>query len=149
MANYTAVFYVNDKMVCQIWTPCKDERELYRYISEPLFRHGCQKGLSLKYQKEVFTKAFRKLAVERDKSPDDISALATTFMLVDKFKTTPDDLEILIIKDKFNLYDTDAVKTQKKDISKVIQDNVRTAEKHTQQRFKTRTSKRNRKGTRF
>jgi hypothetical protein len=145
--DYRADFYIGDQRICCIYTPCKDEEELYKYLAEPLYRHGCEQGHSFLYQKAVFEEAFTKLLKEKDLCQMDMSALTTTFLLLQKFKD-PRDLNTLIIKDKFQSVKKDAVRMEKNSIRDTISKHV-SKHKHSQERFETRSRKRTRKARRF
>jgi len=164
MASYQADFYLGEKRVCSLWTHEADERGLYKEYAEPLFRHGCSKGLSLDYQKAVFSKSLEsmlEMKMKQTLTPDEISALVTSYLMVKKFglfqKQKKAEMEIVIVKDKFGIRRKDAFKTRKKDRSKIIDTNVRhpatasegEAQEHACQRLTTRTRKRSRKTRRF
>jgi len=151
MADYQADFYLNDKRLCSLWVETDDEREIYKIYAEPLFRHGCGQGLSLKYQKMVFGKSFLKIIEDKNKNPtrrltpDEISALVTTYLLVKKFNMVDaGKMEVIIIKDKFRLKRKDAFKERKKDMSKVIETNVKYITARSQERTKGRKRTRKR-----
>jgi len=145
--DYRADFYIGDQRICCIYTPCKDEEELYKYLAEPLYRHGCEQGHPFLYQKAVFEEAFTKLLKEKDLCQMDMSALTTTFLLLQKFKD-PRDLNTLIIKDKFNSVKKDAFRMKKNSIRDTIRTYVSKHE-HTEPRYQERTRRRKRKGKRF
>lgn len=155
MASYQADFYLAEKRVCSLWVTEADERGLYKEYAEPLFRHGCSKGLSLDYQKAVFSKSLEsmlEMKLKQTLTPDEISALVTSYLMVKKFGLLQQNtkMEIVIVKDKFGTRRKDAFKTRKKDRSKVIDTNVRVeAQEHVSKRLTTRTRKRSRKTRRF
>jgi len=169
---YQCDFYLKDERLCSIWAEESDERDLFLRYAEPLFRHGCSKGYSLKYQKSIFKHSFLKMLEDLGKAnaggatkcltSRDISAIVTTYLLVKKFSLTElspaqGQMDVVIVKDKFQKKRRDAFVSRKKDVAKVIETNVRhpatvsegEAQEHACQRLTTRTRKRSRKTRRF
>jgi len=142
---YQADFYLKDLRICSIWTQQSDEVGIYKELAEPLFRHGCQKGMNVEYQKYIYYKSLQRLVADKAKgemSGEDISAMVSSFLLVKKFELLPyQDMEIVIVKDKFKKKEKDAFVSKKHYVRKVIETNVRSVvpKEHSEARSEKRT----------